>query len=180
MKELALHILDIAENSLRAGASFLAIAIERDLQADTLTITIADNGCGMTPAELARAADPFYSTKEKRRTGLGIALMAQAAERAGGSFIMESQPGKGTQSKAVFQNSHIDRQPLGNLAATITALVLAEPKINLQLCCSCGPRQYCLDTRELREQLDGLPLNHIEVLSFLRDTITKSIDGLVA
>ena len=84
MKELALHILDLAENSLRAGASFLDITIARDPQADTLAITIVDNGRGMAPSELARVSDPFYSTKKTRRTGLGIPLMAQAAERAGG------------------------------------------------------------------------------------------------
>ena len=180
MKELALHILDLAENSLRAGASFLDITISRDLAADTLTITIADNGRGMTPSELARVSDPFYSTKKTRRTGLGIPLMAQAAERAAGSFFIESHPGRGTRVSAVFQDSHIDRQPLGDLAGTVAAVLLAGPEIDLRLVCCRGHEQYCFDTRELRGQLDGLPLNHVEVLSFLRDNIKKSIVTLVS
>lgn len=179
MKELALHILDLAENSLRAGAGFLDIAIARNAAADTLTITIADNGRGMTPAELACVTDPFYSTKTTRRTGLGIPLMAQAAERAGGAFSIDSQPGRGTRVRAVFQDSHIDRQPLGDLAGAVAAVLLAGPDIELRLTCSCGRKRYRFDTRKLRSQLGGVSLNHIEVLPVLRDNIAKSIAGLV-
>lgn len=180
MKELALHILDLAENSLRAGASFLEITIERDPAADTLAIMIADNGSGMSPAELARATDPFYSTKQTRRTGLGIPLMAHAAERAGGSFTVESQQGRGTRVRAVFQDSHIDRQPLGDLSATVVAVLLSGAQADLRLICRCGQKQYCLDTRELRRQLEGLPLNDVEVLALLRDNISKNTAGLVS
>jgi anti-sigma regulatory factor (Ser/Thr protein kinase) len=180
VKELSLHILDLAENSLRAGASFLDITIVRDLSADTLTITLVDNGPGMSPVEVARATDPFYSTKKTRRTGLGIPLMAQAAERAGGSFCIASQQGSGTRVKAVFQDSHIDRQPLGDVAGMAIAVLLAGPEIDLRLVCCCGLQQFILDTRELRGQLDGLPLNHIEVLSILRDNIEIGIAGLAS
>ncbi len=179
MRELALHILDLAENSLRAGATLIDIAVYRDPAQDILTITIADNGCGMSSEQLARVADPFYSTKNTRRTGLGIPLMAQAAERAGGSFSIESRPGEGTRVRAVFRDSHIDRQPMGDLAGMVTAVVLAGPEIDLRLVCTCGPRAYALDTRELRRELDGLPLNTIEVLSFLRDNITQNTAELV-
>lgn len=179
MKELALHILDLAENALRAGAGFLDIAIRRNEAADTLTITIADNGRGMKPAELARVTDPFYSTKTTRRTGLGIPLMAQAAERAGGAFTIASRPGGGTRVRAVFQDSHIDRQPLGDLAGAVAAVLLAGPDVDVRLTCSRGRRRYRLDTRQLRRGLDGLPLNHIEVLPVLRDNIAKGISGLV-
>ena len=96
MKELALHILDLAENSLRAGATELEITIERDEAADRLTVHIADNGRGMPPEALARVSDPFYTTKGTRRTGLGIPLATHAAQRAGGSFSIESQEGRGT------------------------------------------------------------------------------------
>ena len=178
MKELALHMLDLAENSLRAGATELDITIERDEAADRLTLRIADNGRGMPPEVLARVSDPFYTTKTTRRTGLGIPLAAHAAQQAGGSFSIESQEGKGTSITAVFQHSHIDRQPLGDMAGTVAAILLANPAIELRFVCRSGSGEYSLDTRQLRGQLDGVPLNHVAVLAVLRDTIVKNMTEL--
>lgn len=175
MKELALHILDLAENALRAGATELDIAIERDEPADTLTVFISDNGRGMSPEALARVSDPFYTTKKTRRTGLGIPLAAHAAQQAGGSFSITSQEGLGTCITAVFQYSHIDRQPLGDVSGTVAALLLASPDIELHFVCRSGAGEYIFDTRLLREQLEGVPLNHVAVLSVLRDNIMKSV-----
>jgi anti-sigma regulatory factor (Ser/Thr protein kinase) len=178
MKELALHILDLAENALRAGATELDITIERDGAADTLTVLISDNGRGMSPEVLARVSDPFYTTKKTRRTGLGIPLAAHAAQRAGGSFSIKSQEGRGTSITAVFQHSHIDRQPLGDMAGTVAAILLANPAIELRYVCRSDAGEYSLDTRQLRGQLDGVPLNHVAVLAVLRDTIVKNMTGL--
>jgi anti-sigma regulatory factor (Ser/Thr protein kinase) len=175
MKELALHILDLAENSLRAGATELEITIERDEAADSLTVHIADNGRGMPPDALSRVSDPFYTTKETRRTGLGIPLASHAAQRAGGSFSIESQESRGTRITAVFQHSHIDRQPLGDMAGTVVALLLSNPAIELRFVCRSGSGEYSLDTRQLRGQLDGVPLNHLAVLAVLRDNISKNV-----
>jgi signal transduction histidine kinase len=175
MKELALHILDLAENALRAGATELDITIERDEAADTLTVLITDNGRGMPAEVLARVSDPFYSTKKTRRTGLGIPLAAHAAQRAGGSFSITSQEGRGTSITAVFQYSHIDRQPLGDMAGTVVALLLSNPAIELRFACRSGSREYFFDTSLLRKQLDGVPLNHVAVLSVLRDNIMKNV-----
>jgi anti-sigma regulatory factor (Ser/Thr protein kinase) len=178
MKELALHILDLAENALRAGATELDITIERDEAADTLTVLITDNGRGMSPEALARVSDPFYTTKKTRRTGLGIPLAAHAAQRAGGSFSITSQEGRGTCITAVFQHSHIDRQPLGDMAGTVVALLLSNPAIEVRFVCRSGAREYLFDTRLLREQLDGVPLNHVAVLSVLRDNMKKNVREL--
>jgi anti-sigma regulatory factor (Ser/Thr protein kinase) len=178
MKELALHVLDLAENALRAGATELDITLERDEAADTLTIIISDNGRGMSPEVLARVSDPFYTTKKTRRTGLGIPLAAQAAQRAGGSFSIQSQEGLGTSITAVFQHSHIDRQPLGDVAGTVAALLLASPDIRLRLICRSGGGEYRFDTHLLRQQLDGVPLNHVAVLAVLRDNIMKNVSTL--
>ncbi len=178
MKELALHVLDLAENALRAGATKLDITIERDEAADTLTVLISDNGRGMPPEVLARVSDPFYTTKKTRRTGLGIPLAAHAAQRAGGSFSITSQEGRGTRIAAVFQHSHIDRQPLGDMAGTVAAILLANPAVELRFVCRSGSGEYSLDTRELRGQLSGVPLNHVAVLSVLRDTIVMNMNKL--
>ncbi|WP_373501072.1 ATP-binding protein [Desulfococcus sp.] len=178
MKELALHILDLSENALRAGATELGITLERDEAADTLTVLISDNGRGMSPEVLARVSDPFYTTKTTRRTGLGIPLAANAAQRAGGSFSITSQEGMGTCITAVFQHSHIDRQPLGDVAGTVAALLLASPDIELRFVCRSGAREYSFNTSQLREQLDGVPLNHVAVLSVLRDNIKKNVREL--
>jgi len=132
----------------------------------------------MSAEVLARVSDPFYTTKKTRRTGLGIPLAAHAAQRAGGSFAITSQEGRGTCITAVFQHSHIDRQPLGDVSGTVAALLLASPDIELRLLCRSGAREYIFDTGQLREQLDGVPLNHVAVLAVLRDTITKNVREL--
>ncbi len=124
MIELALHILDIAENSTRAHASFIEITIVEDLTADVFSFEIRDNGSGMDQETLRKAMDPFYTTKKVRKIGLGLPMLAQAAERAGGRFEIESAPGVGTRVYARFRHSHIDRQPLGDIPGVITALIL--------------------------------------------------------
>jgi anti-sigma regulatory factor (Ser/Thr protein kinase) len=180
VRDIAQHILDLAENSLRAGASRLDITIERDTAADTLSLVLADNGRGMSPEELARVRDPFYSTKADRRTGLGIPLAAQAAQRAGGRLSIDSGPGLGTTVTAVFQDSHLDRQPMGDLAGSVAAILLASPAVDLRLSCRCGADAYEFDTAALRRQLEGAPLNAIAVLTVLRDNIRQNTERLIA
>ena len=151
MLELALNILDVAENSVRAGASLIEITVDEQLAADRLVITIADNGCGMDASQLAHVSDPFFSTKKVRRIGLGVPLLKQEAEVAGGSFTIESEPGKGTRVNAIFQHSHLDRQPLGDVAGAITTLMIGAPEIDLLYRHLVDEREFCLDTRDLRD-----------------------------
>ena len=113
MPEIALNILDIAENSVRAEASLIEITVSAQLQEDTLTVVIADNGCGMTREEKESVLDPFYTTRTTRKVGLGVPFFKQAAESTGGSFRIDSEKGKGTAVTAVFGLSHIDRMPEG-------------------------------------------------------------------
>ena len=113
MPEIALNVLDIAQNSVRAEASLIQISVDVDEAADTLTITIEDNGCGMTAEQTARVTDPFFTTRTTRKIGLGVPFFKMAAESTGGSFSIQSEPGVGTKVTAVFGLSHIDRMPLG-------------------------------------------------------------------
>ncbi|HOD69922.1 MAG TPA: ATP-binding protein [Deltaproteobacteria bacterium] len=178
MIELALHILDIAENSTRAQADFVEITVKEDLDQDMLSLEIRDNGCGMDEITLARAMDPFYTTKKVRKVGLGLPMLAQAAQRTGGSFAIESKVGQGTRVHARFGHSHLDRQPLGDVPGAITALILGSPDVDFLYTHTKNDRIYTLDTREIRRELDGIPLNHREVLEAIRENIREGIREL--
>ncbi|MEW6672244.1 MAG: sensor histidine kinase [Thermodesulfobacteriota bacterium] len=168
MIELSLHILDITENAVRAKARHVFISITEDRKNDRLSLEIRDNGTGMTAEDLKRALDPFYTTKKVRRVGLGLPMLAQAAENAGGSFAIESEPGKGTVVTVAFQLTHVDRQPLGDLADTLAALITGNPEMHFVYRHRCNGRTYTLDTDEIKKEIDDVPINHIEVLKWIR------------
>jgi hypothetical protein len=124
MRELSLHILDVMQNSLEAGATLIELTVDEDLPADRLTITVRDNGRGMDEATLARVTDPFFTTRKTRHVGLGIPLFQAAAERCDGDLRLASQVGVGTTLTADFQHSHLDRAPLGDLTGTLMSVIL--------------------------------------------------------
>lgn len=169
MKELSLHILDIIQNSISAGATLVQTDIRAEAQPGRLEITISDNGCGMPPEQLKRATDPFYTTRSNRRIGLGIPLFRQAAEMTGGSFEMKSQAGKGTVLHAIFHTDSIDCMPLGNLSETFSMLAVCYTQIDFVLHCHLGADTCTMDTRKLREILEDIPLSAPEVSGFLRE-----------
>jgi anti-sigma regulatory factor (Ser/Thr protein kinase) len=146
MEDLSLHVLDIAENAIVAGATRIAVTIEEDESRDLLTIRVDDDGPGMNAEDLRRAPDPFFSTKGKR-TGLGLPLLAQAAEQCGGSLTVSSVPGKGTKVVARFRHCHIDRPPLTNMAGTLAVLVLGHPEITFRYRHSRGGRTFRFSSR---------------------------------
>jgi len=130
MEDLSLHILDIVENSVRAHAKKIEIKIIEEKKKDLLTIEIIDDGKGMDKKTLKNVLDPFFTTKNIKRVGLGLSLLAQSAEESGGSIKIESKPGQGTKVKAVFGYSHIDRKPLGDVNESLKVLIAANPDIN--------------------------------------------------
>jgi anti-sigma regulatory factor (Ser/Thr protein kinase) len=154
MQDLSLHILDIAENSVRAGASLIEIRIEEATAADRLRIEIADNGQGMGEQMRRRVLSPFTTSRTDRKVGLGLSLLAQAARQADGECDVESEPAGGTRVKATFRSSHIDRKPLGSLRETFQTLVVGNPGIDFVLELRCDGEVQTLDTRELHES-DG-------------------------
>ena len=119
MRELSLHILDLAQNSLTAGASRLDIIVEIDHKKDLVAITLSDDGKGMAPDFLKTVTSPFTTTRTTRKVGLGIPMFKENAELTGGTFSIESTVGVGTKMRAGFVLSSIDRPPLGDLAATM-------------------------------------------------------------
>jgi DNA mismatch repair ATPase MutL len=132
MEELSLHILDIVENSLRAGAKDVGISIIDDSQTDSLTIEINDDGSGMDAATLKQAFDPFFTTQSVRKVGLGLSLFREAARATGGDLSVVSSPDQGTRIKATFQKSHVDRQPLGDITKTLKTLLVANPEVRFR------------------------------------------------
>lgn len=178
MIELALHILDIAENSTRAQASLVEITVIEDLASDIFSFEIRDNGTGMDEETLQKAMDPFYTTKKVRRIGLGLPMLAQAAKNAGGRFEIDSAPGSGTRVYASFRHSHIDRQPLGDIPGVISTLVLGNPDIDFLYTHTKNGKTYILDTREIRIELGDIPLNHLDVIGVIRDNVREGIEEL--
>lgn len=130
MEDLSLHILDIAENAIRAKAKRIEINILEDTKENLLSIQIKDDGQGMDKETLKKALDPFFTTKQNRKVGLGLSLLAQAAKEAGGDIRLDSDVGKGTNVLANFQYHHPDRKPLGDINQTLAILIAGHPEIH--------------------------------------------------
>ena len=175
MLEIAAHILDIAENSVRAGAQTVEIIINENSAKNSLVIKINDDGSGMTKEEIKKAFDPFYTTKKVRRFGLGIPLMTNAAQMAGGTLDLKSIKGKGTKLTATFQLDHLDRQPMGNISSTILNLIAGNSHVDFIYKHRHNDRRFSLDTREIRKEIGDLPINHPEILKYIKGVIE---DGL--
>ncbi|MBQ9229192.1 MAG: ATP-binding protein [Eubacterium sp.] len=177
MKELSLNILDVAENSVKAGAALTEILIEED--ETQLTLRIRDNGCGMTEEQVRAVIDPFYTTRTTRSVGLGVPLLKLAAEQTGGSFTIESKAqtahpdSHGTTVTARFHKQHIDYTPLGDVAASVVTLIQGHPDADFYFCHKTAKGQVTLDTRELRQVLEGVPLNTYDVIKWMEEYLQE-------
>jgi anti-sigma regulatory factor (Ser/Thr protein kinase) len=177
MEDISLHILDVVENSIGAGASNVEILLVEDTGNDLLSIEIKDDGAGMDEETRKMVTDPFFTTKTVRRIGLGLPLLKQAAEECDGSFSVSSEKGKGTIVSARFRRSHIDRKPLGDIGATMTVLIAGNPDVDFVLHYVRDDYDYGLNTAEIRDELEGVPINSPEVLKVLRKDIDKGLRG---
>jgi len=180
MLELSLHVLDIAENSTRAEAGRIFITLREESERDRLTLEIRDDGAGMTEEAVARALDPFFTTKKVRRVGLGLPMLAEAAGRTGGALVLESKPGVGTTVRVTFGLSHIDRQPLGDIAGTLVTLLAGHPETEFIYRHERDGRSFLLDTREIREEVGDIPLNHPEILAWIRLRVEEGLTEIEA
>lgn len=174
MPEISLNILDVTENSTRAGAKLVSILIRADHSQDTLTVRIEDDGCGMTPEQVNQVTDPFFTTRTTRKVGLGIPFYKYAAESTGGSFAIDSKVGEGTRVTAVFGLSHIDRMPLGDITSTIHTLIVYHPETDFVYTYQVDERQFQLDTREFKEILGGVPFSEPEVSQYIMEYLTEN------
>ena len=174
MDDISLHVLDIAENSVRAGAKRIEILIVHEPAKDLLHIEVNDDGRGMDPETLLKVQYPFFSTKNKK-TGLGIPLLTQAAEQACGTVVVDSTPGKGTRVAVTFKWSHVDRPALGSMTDTVLTLIAGHPEIDILYETREGDRVFRIDTAELRKELEDVPLNAPAVLSAIREMLKEQI-----
>ncbi len=181
MVELSLHILDIAQNSIKAKANLIEIEVAEDIASNLLTIMIKDNGCGMDKDFLSDVTNPFRTSRTTRKVGLGLSLFKSAAELTGGSFSIESEVGKGTLVKVCFVYDSIDRQPLGDMASTMSIIIGGAPDIDFIYRHSYCGAEFEFDTKSIRQVLGPeVPLNEPDVLNWIEDSIrceTENIYG---
>ena len=182
MKELSLHILDVAKNSVKAGATLVGIDINTD-EAGMMTIRISDNGCGMTDEVLKRVTDPFYTTRTTRKVGLGLPLLRLAAEQTGGSFGLTSSTEKsssGTVVSACFDTNSIDCMPMGDIVATVCTLIAGSPEIDFVFN-DVDKRKgssVTLDTRQMREVLgEGISLAETEIQMWMSEYLCEQYEN---
>jgi anti-sigma regulatory factor (Ser/Thr protein kinase) len=173
MEDLSLHILDIAENSIAAGAQHVEIRVLQSQKNDRLCLEIVDDGRGMSENMLQKATDPFVTTRTSRRVGLGLSLFEQAAKRAGGEFKIASTPGVGTKVTGVFQYSHVDRQPLGDMGATLLALIVGNPQVEFTYLHQTDNSQVAFSTEEIKAQLGDIPIGSSQGISAVRKGLEK-------
>ncbi len=183
MREIALHLLDIAENSVAAESKNISIHIHEDLLHDLLMVSVIDDGRGMDAETAQQVQDPFYTTRNTRNVGLGIPLLKLAAEQAEGRFSLQSQPGKGAWVEAEFRHSNIDRMPLGDLSSTFLTLLVAHPQIDWTFLYRVtdrnkASRDFLFESAELKSELGGISLTEPEVLTFLRGVIEEGLEAV--
>jgi hypothetical protein len=178
VRELSLHILDVLENSIEAGATHIELLIEEDLSRDILRIVVKDDGRGMSEEFAHQVLDPFITTRCTRHVGLGLPLFAAAAERCNGAFSIESEPGVGTTVAAVFQHSHMDRAPLGDMSTSLMAAVLSQRAVDIRYKHTVDDRVFELDTEEIRSELGSVPLSHPSVRQWLESLLAEGIASL--
>lgn len=180
MRELSLHILDIAENGITAGADCIHILVHEARTEDILTIKIKDNGRGMPADKLKNLTDPFVTSRTTRRVGLGLSLLATAAERCEGKLEVETKTDVGTEVVVTFRHTHIDRAPLGDMASTITTLIMGNPQTDFVYTHIIDNDDFVMDTRELKEELGDNALSNPVVIHSLTESIRNSLDQMTS
>lgn len=171
--DLAMHLADLVQNSLRAGARSVGITLAR--RGDSLFLEVTDDGAGIPEDLLSRVTDPFFSTKPGARVGLGIPLLVQTAEETGGECRVEGREGGGTRVWARLGWDHPDRPPLGDLPGTLVPLLATHPEVEFTVELRDDRAAWTLSTRELREHLGEVPLTHPDVLRLMERELEEGL-----
>lgn len=175
MKEIALHILDIAQNSIRAAADEIKITLSESVVADTVTLIISDNGRGMDRESCEKATDPYFTSRKTRKVGLGLPLLQMNAAMSGGRMTIESEPGYGTTVTATFGYSNIDMPPPGDVSGTIALLIMSNPHINIIFKQCFEGREWSISTHEIRKELGDEAVTDLSIVSSLREIINENV-----
>ena len=178
MRELSLHILDIAKNSVKANASLIEIIVDEDYKKNLLTIEINDNGCGMSEEFLKTVRDPFSTTRKTRKVGMGISLFEAAAVACDGRLELNSVLGEGTKFKIFFRLDHIDRAPIGDMPGTMATLISGSPDIDFLYRHTVDGKEFLLDTVSMRNILEGVPLDTPDVGNWIMEYTKEGLSEI--
>lgn len=172
--EISLHILDVVQNSIKAGADFIEVKINVHTDTKRIRVEIIDNGCGMNEEQLAACVNPFFTSRTTRKVGLGIPFLKQSAECTGGTFSIMSKEGQGTEIMAEYHMDHIDCIPIGDINATIFSLVIMNGTLDFYFQYQVDARQFVFDTRQIREMIGDIPFDNSEISSFIKDFLDEN------
>ena len=178
MRELSLNILDIAQNSISAGAPLITIEVSENRTDQTLLIGIYDNGRGMSEERVKSVIDPFFTTRTTRKVGMGIPLFKMAAEQTGGSLEIKSELGVGTEVKAYFKTDSVDFTPLGDVASTIQMLITMNTDRDFVYKHIVDGKEFVCDTREIKAILGDVPLDSYEISQWILEFIKENTEVL--
>jgi len=178
MKELAMHVYDLMENSTAANASEVKLTIRDSLKDNIYAFTIEDNGKGMSPEFMARVTDPYTTSRTTRKVGLGLPLIKMNTENCGGGMKLQSELGKGTRLDFWFEHNHWDRPPMGDLAGTIVMLCAAHEDIHIIYRHITDVDEFVFDTNEIHEALDGMSMNDVKVMAWLKEMIQENLEAI--
>ena len=175
LRDISLHILDLTQNSISAGASEIRIDVASDAENERLSVRIEDNGCGMSEAFLASVTDPFTTSRKTRNVGMGIPFFKLACEQGGGRLEIQSQVNVGTALSGDFEISNIDRLPLGDLGETVRFLISGAPQTRFGLTLRSSKGSFLFVTAEVEKELDGVPITEYEILQWICDYINENV-----
>jgi anti-sigma regulatory factor (Ser/Thr protein kinase) len=178
MRELSLNILDIAQNSISAGAPLITIEVSENTFDHTLLIGIYDNGKGMSEEQVKSVIDPFFTTRTTRKVGMGIPLFKMAAEQTGGGLEIESEIGVGTRVRAHFKTDSVDFTPLGDVASTVQLLITMNTDRDFLYKHSVDGKEFVADTREIKGILGDVPLDTYEISQWILEFIKENTEVL--
>jgi hypothetical protein len=180
MKTISNHVLDIIQNSVRAEATLIEIIVAENILSDIYALTIIDNGCGMSSEVLKKAANPFFTSRNTRKVGLGLSLLRQNAEAANGSFAIKSTVGKGTEVHANFQLSHLDRPPAGDIWNSWYLAVIGNPQPRIIYRHYTNEGEVEIDSEEIREMMNGISLQRSDIGKALTEMIKNNLEEINA
>lgn len=173
-----MHILDLIQNSISAGADLIKVTIQEDTIENKLTISVTDNGKGMDKDTADRAKDPFYTSRTTRKIGLGIPLLLAAAQRCEGDLTIDSRLGEGTKIAAYFKYNHIDRAPLGNVWSMMSGVIACNGDIDFEYTHIYNGSQFQMKTRDIKEVLRDVPITSPEVTGWIEEYLKENINSL--
>ena len=178
MRELSDNIMDIAQNSISAGAALTEVHVKVSHADNLITITFRDNGCGMSEELVKSVIEPFTTTRKTRKVGLGLPLLKQTAEMTGGALDIQSTVGVGTTVTATFGLEHIDRPPMGDVAGAWFSLVVMNPEKDFLFTYDYDGQAFTFDTREIRAAVAPIPLNQMEISAWIQECLKSEINEL--